>query len=190
MQKKSGNTSRRFVLAALNDYSSVGALTPSSNHVVKKVLHYIPKRSRTVIEYGSGDGVLTKPLLMHLGKDACLVAVEINKEFIGILRNIIDARLRILHHDVRHIKKLLQVERITNIDCIVINIPLTFLTKKDRENILHEAYSLLSPGGTLVAYQYSPLIYPILKELSGAKLYTDFELRNFPPYFIFAAKKI
>ncbi len=178
-----------FLTSAMKSYASVGAVTVSSHYVVKKVLTKIPMHARTVLEYGSGDGVLTRPLLKHLALESKLYAFEINKGFVKFLQKIEDSRLHIISGDVREVTEVVHRKQIKNVDYIVINVPLTFFSKTDRVKILTDAFSLLAKGGSIVVYQYSPLILPLLKKLPNAEIKIGLEMRNFPPYFIFTATK-
>ena len=74
----------------------VGAITPSSQFVIRDVVALFPEKLTSVIELGPGDGVLTKVLLQHLTPGGVLTVVEVNPEFANHLRSFNDTRLTVL----------------------------------------------------------------------------------------------
>ena len=82
-----------FLKVALSD-RQIGAMTRSSKYVVKAIMRNLSDLSlRRVIEYGPGDGVITKAILNRMPKDGQLIVVETNLRFLKILRDIKDPRL-------------------------------------------------------------------------------------------------
>ena len=57
-----------FIKVALGDYK-VGAITVSTKYVADRVANALPKGAKNVIEYGAGDGVITKEILKRLPPD-------------------------------------------------------------------------------------------------------------------------
>ena len=88
-----------FLKTALKDFKA-GAIAASSKYAVKRIVKEIPPVCRSVIEYGAGDGIITKKILDKLPTDGKIIAVEINHGFVGKLREIKDARLEVSANDV------------------------------------------------------------------------------------------
>lgn len=178
-----------FLKTALRNYE-VGALTPSSSFVVKRIIKKLPHRSRAcIIEYGAGDGVITKALLEHMPHDGKLVAIEMNPYFVALLKNIRDPRLKVIHGDVLNICKNLSDLKLPRIDAVVSGIPFSFLRSNERHLIAHQTFQYLAEHSRFILYQISPLMLPYLKRYFKKKVDLSLEVRNFPPYFIMAAEK-
>ncbi len=178
-----------FLKTALNDYK-VGALTPSSSFVVKQILKKLPHHSRAcIIEYGAGDGVITKALLEHVPHGGKLIAIETNPRFIATLKKIQDPRLEIVHGDVLKICKKLSALKLPRIDAVISGIPFSFFNSSERREIVKHTFKGLSEHGRFILYQISPLMFPYLKKYFKKKIDLSIEIRNFPPYFIMTAEK-
>lgn len=177
----------KFLKAALKDYR-VGAPTVSSSYTIKKVLKAIRPDYKYIVEYGAGDGAVTKEILRRLPPDGRLVVIELNPDFIEELNQITDERLKIIHGDIVLISKNLKKLDLPRIDMIISNVPFSFLKTKEKELVVCRASRVLSPKGLFLVYQYSPILMPLLKKyFSCVRL--NFEPRNFPPYFFMAARK-
>ncbi|MEK7636172.1 MAG: rRNA adenine N-6-methyltransferase family protein [Patescibacteria group bacterium] len=178
-----------FFKTALNDYK-VGALTPSSSFVVKQILKKLPHYScACIVEYGAGDGVITKALLERLPENGKLIAIEMNPHFIAVLKKIRDPRLEIVDGDVLKICKKLSILKLPRIDAVVSGIPFSFFNSNERREITKHTFRGLSNQGRFILYQVSPLMFPYLKKYFKKKIDISLEVRNFPPYFIMTAEK-
>lgn len=177
-----------FLKATLKDYK-VGAITVSSKYVVKRLISQLERSGvKNVVEYGAGDGVVTKEILRILPEDGKLIAFEINPGFLSELKKIEDSRLKIMSDDVITASKELKELGMSEIDAVISGIPFTLIKPKEREVLIKNTWSSLKVGGIFVVYQYSPLILPILKKFFRS-VSIDFEPRNFLPYFIMRAEK-
>lgn len=177
-----------FIKTAVKDYK-VAALTPSSKYVVRRVLKEIKPRHKFIVEYGPGDGVITKKILSVLPADGRLVVVELNGDFINGLRQINDGRLLIIHDDVQNISYRLKNLDIPRIDVVVSGIPFSLIKSDKRKEIIVNTAQALQPQGIFIVYQTSPLILPILKQCFNGSVRWHFEPRNLVPYFIMVAEK-
>lgn len=177
-----------FFKTAVGD-PGVAAIATSSRFVIRNVLRRVPEGATTIIEYGPGEGVLTRPLLSRLPADGTLIAIESNHDFAESLRRINDPRLRVLEgkvEDILHDKALLGIE---TADFVASSIPFSFLSPDERAGIASETARILVPGGRFVVFhQYSPLMQPVLKQGFG-KVTVDFEFRNVFPCFIIEGVK-
>ncbi len=172
----------KFTKAAIKDYRRVGAIVPSSGYISRRIGKMVS--GDLVLEYGAGNGVITKEILKGLSSEAKLIAFELNDEFFKELQEIKDARLLSLHEDVRKAEDYLD----TAADTVVSGVPFSLMKKKEREEIISKTASLIRPGGVFLVYQTSLIVLTVLKKyFSEVKI--KFEPRNFPPYFIMTAKK-
>lgn len=177
----------QFLKNATNDYR-IGALTASSKYVIRKLVQELKHSSKHIIEYGAGDGAITKCILKHLSPNGKMVVIESNEKFIKELKKIEDKRLITVHDDVKIISSNLAKLNLPNIDTIISGIPFSFFDKETRKNIVLNTYNALAKGGKFIVYQNSPLLFPVLKKVFK-RVHVSFEPRNFLPYFIMIAEK-
>lgn len=175
-------------LKTLTKDVKVAALVPSSQYVIRRMVKEIPEGTRFVVEYGAGDGVITKELLKLLPPDGKLVAIELNNDFISELNVINDPRLIIVGGDVVRHSETLDAFGLPRIDLVISGIPFSLLKPEERRIIIKNTHRHLTNGGMFLIYQFTLLIYPILKKVFKATEWR-FELRNLPPYFIMVGRK-
>ncbi len=176
-----------FLKNAVRD-RKVGAVARSSRYVVKNVLDRIAEPLHVVIEYGPGDGVMTREILKKLSSESRFFVVESNLSFVGTLRQIKDERLQVIEGEVQHLSSE-NMEKFSGADLVLSSIPFSMLKPADRLKVVSEVHKLLRPGGRFIVFnQYSYLMLKPLKK-SFHMVSTSFEPRNIPPCFIFEAKK-
>lgn len=177
----------KFLKTAIKDYK-VGALTLSSRYVIDKVVSQIKPHYLYIVEYGAGNGIVTREILKKLPNHGRLIAVELNNDFIQELKSIHDPRLTIIHGDIKNIAHNLKKLTIPHIDMVISGVPFTFIKPAIRKEIIRDTCAALGPGGVFVIYQYTLMVLPIVKQYTK-RVRTHFELRNFPPYFIMVGEK-
>lgn len=166
----------------------VAALTMSSKYVVGNVLERLPGSLHTVLEYGPGNGVMTKALLSRLPPEGKLIAIESNKRFIKTLEDIGDERLTIHEGKVEHVISQ-KIPDIKGINAVVSSIPFSHLKPADRLRVVSATESILTPGGDFIIFhQYSRLMLEPLQRYFRS-VSVSFEPRNVFPCFILHAKK-
>jgi len=175
-----------FLKVAVRDLR-VGAVMPSSRWAVAKIMARVPDRLKTVLEYGPGDGVLTRRLLDRLDSTGKLLAIETNPTFIAALQKIEDARFALVMGDATVAADYAREHGLADFDLVISGIPFSMLSDRTRRDVVAKTYDLLRPGGVFLVYQTSPLMVPYLKKKFAVK--TTMELRNVPPYFIMQAVK-
>lgn len=178
----------KFVKTALKDYK-VGALTPSSKYVVQKIVGEIRPEYKFIVEYGAGDGVVTREILKFMSRNGRLLAVETNDEFIEKLKNIKDKRLIIIKEDAKNVSKRFPEFGFARIDMVISGIPFSFIKPREREEIIRNTYGGLADSGKLLLYQNFPLVIFSVRKFLWDKINYRFEPRNFLPYFIITAIK-
>jgi len=168
----------------------VAALSPSSKPVISRVLKHLPLESiNTLIELGPGDGTATRQIMAGLRSDARVLAIETNAAFAAELQTWGDKRLKVILDDARRLLPCLSENNISAPDAIIASIPFTYLSKKERRELVADAKAALKPGGVMVIFhQYSPLMAPYLKEVFG-KMTVEFEPLNLFPCFVMTARK-
>jgi len=164
---------------------NVGAVTSTSEHVVKKLVEKINfKNAEIIVEYGPGNGVITRILLDNMKPNAGLYVFETNKNFIDNLSQIKDNRLFIINDDAENAKFVLKNKyQVESVDYIISTIPFTFIEKRKRRKIIYKSFSLLNESGRFITYQYSWLIFNLIKRRFKSVQW-KFVLLNLPPAFI------
>lgn len=178
-----------FLRVFLND-PYVAAAQPSSTHLVARLLRFLQiEEIKSVVEFGPGDGAVTRPLLARLPEYARYVAVERNPEFVAHLKQIDDPRLSVVHGSVTDTAWQAGVQDIQDVDVVLASIPFSMFTHEEREKVLDTVYRMLRPGGVcIIFHQYTPVMRKHLRAWFG-KVRTEFELFNILPCFIFVARK-
>jgi phospholipid N-methyltransferase len=167
----------------------VAAFHPSSKYVVNRVIRAMNlKSSKVVVEFGAAEGVITDRIIKNLSPDGKLFAIERNKQFYNTLCKLQDERIVPINSDVRNYEDLLDEFDIPEVDCVVSGVPFSFFTPVEREKLLKNIYDSLNPNGRFVAYQFTTHLIPLLKK-QFPKMDVEFEVRNFPPHFVFTATK-
>lgn len=166
----------------------VGAVAASSRFVVEGVIKHVPQGIKTVVECGPGEGVLTRALLAQLPQDGTLLAIESNKEFIGILQDIHDPRFKITEGKAQDVADHVKNHHLTLIDFAVASIPFSFITPSERTRIVRDIHGVLREHGVFVIFNYSPLMYRTMKKIFG-NASIGFEFRNILPCTIMVAQK-
>jgi phospholipid N-methyltransferase len=176
-----------FLRTAFRDYK-VGALTPSSKYAVRKVVQAVKPEYAHIVEYGAGDGVITRGVLARMPAEGRLAAIELNNQFLPELSAIHDPRLEVVHADVLSCSQNLRGLGLPKIDAVISGVPFSFFTTEIREELVRNTARAIEHGGAFIVYQYSPLIIGLLKKYF-LRVHVSYEPRNFPPYFVMVAEK-
>ena len=168
----------------------VGAIASTSKYVLKNMINKIDfDKANILIEYGSGKGIITKQLLDLMKNDAILFAFETNENFIEDMTKINDKRLIIINADAEDARIILKNRyKIKQVNYIISTIPFTLYDRRKRKRIIYRSYSMLKEKGKFITYQYSWLIYNLIKN-RFSKSSIKATLFNLPPAFIFEGIK-
>jgi len=164
----------------------LGSIVPSSRFLVKDLMAQINwDRAQIVVEFGPGLGTITRELLRRMRPDAVLVAIELNAEFVKYLsESIRDPRLRLVHGSAAQVRRILAEQGLAPADYIISSIPCSLLPGVLRQQIVAESRHALKAQGSLLTFQYNPVLLPCLRStFSSVKL--DFQLLNILPALIF-----
>lgn len=180
---------KRYLKIALSDFINVASPFATSKSAAQKVVSQLKPSHKFIVEFGAGDGAITKELLKFIPADGKLVSIEINKDFVKSLNEIQDKRLVVVSGDVREISSHLSSLGLPQVDAVVSGIPFSFFKKAVRQEITTNTFNSLSSGGVFVAYQITPNLLPIIKKVFEKKVKLKIEIKNIPPYFIMVGKK-
>ena len=175
-----------FFKEFIKNWREVGAITPSSKFLVKKMLQSVDfRKAALIVELGSGSGTITINLLKKMRKDGKLIIFETNKDFGINLKNIKDSRLTIYNESALNLEKRLFGQ---SPDYIISGIPLATLSQRDKKSLLFFSNKVLSPNGLFIQFQYSLESLKDLKDVFDI-VTVDFTPLNIPPAFVFSCVK-
>jgi phospholipid N-methyltransferase len=180
--------SRRFLFARnfFRFPTMLGSVIPSSRFLVNDLLHQVSwEKARVIVEYGPGVGTITQEVLKRMRRDAVLVAIELNEEFVTFLREEInDPRLHAIHGSASEVRRVLANLGQPRADYIISGIPYSTMPDPVRREILQESRQLLQPEGALLVYQFTNTVLPYLKSSFGS-VRQNFQFLNILPARIF-----
>jgi phospholipid N-methyltransferase len=164
----------------------LGSVIPSSRFLIRQLLRHVDwERAKVVVEFGPGVGTISRAMLRRMGRDARLVAFEINGEFVRHLEeNFADPRFTVVNRSATEACAALPELGLGAADYIVAGIPFSILPDDVRESVLRGAHSALRPGGELLVYQFSAKVRGDLERIFG-RVDEVFELRNILPARVF-----
>ena len=147
----------------------LGSIVPSSRFLIKQLLQPIDwGRAQVIVEYGPGVGGITAELLRHMRRDASLIAIEMNPDFVAYLRgSISDARLRVVAGSAEAVDEILRRCGHARADYIISGIPFSTIPAALRERILRKTRDALKPGGAFLVYQFSTRVLEDLRRIFG-----------------------
>lgn len=180
----------KFFREAIRDIKTSGTLFPSSRFLTKRIVKNIDFASvKVIVEFGPGDGIITKEILKKIQPGTKLIAFEINDKFFGTLEKIKHPQLIIEKVSAEEVTPILKKHGFEQADCIISSLPLTNIPNEIGERILKNSYEAMVPNSLFVQYQYSLTYYKKLKEVFNDKVELSFEPINIPPAFVYIAKK-
>lgn len=168
----------KFFQEAIKNIKTLGTVTPSSRFLSKKMLSKIDfTTANVIVEFGPGNGAITKFILENLSPKAVLICFEINENFYQQLIALKHPQLIVIKASAERIKEELKKINIDKVDDI-------------SNEVLQNSYQVLEEEGTFIQYQYSLTYFKKLKKVYKASISLEFELFNFPPAFIYRCKKV
>ena len=178
-----------FLKGFLRHPELVGSIVPSSKYLEKRIVNAaLTSKARLVVELGPGTGGTTRAILDSLPEDGKLLAIEINPQFVDLLKNLNDSRLVVHLGSAENIREVLKSFNGLRPDAVVSGIPFSTMPPARGERILANVWSCLAPGGCFVAYQFRKRV----AELGRASLghpETEMEFLNVPPVRLFCWRK-
>ena len=186
------NTKVAFFKESIKSFKTTGTIMPSSRYLIKRMLKNIDfSKANVIVEYGPGNGIITKHILNKMHHKATLICFEINDVFYKHLTQINDKRLIIVKQSAEDVINVLNNYKITEVDYFFSSLPLTILPMKLSKNILFLSKKLLNNNGLFVQYQYSINFLKIFKQIFGDNnVFLSFGILNLPPAFIYKCRKI
>jgi phospholipid N-methyltransferase len=145
----------------------LGSIVPSSRFLIKQLLEPIDwAQARVIVEYGPGVGGITAEILRRMRPDASLIAIEINPEFVSLLRSSsADERLHVVEGSAESVVEILRRHGHEKANYIISGIPFSTISAPLRERILRKTCSVLEPRGSFLVYQFSTRVLQDLQRI-------------------------
>ncbi|WP_298508008.1 rRNA adenine N-6-methyltransferase family protein [uncultured Kordia sp.] len=180
----------KFFREAIRDIKTSGTIVPSSRFLTRRMVKNIDfDNVKVIVEFGPGNGIITKEILKRIQPQTKLIAFEINERFFQSLEKIKHSQLIIEKVSAEDIAEVLQKHGFNKADCVVSSLPFTNIPTEISDRILKNAYDAMIDNGLFVQFQYSLTYYKKLKKVFNDKVKLSFELFNIPPAFVYNAKK-
>ena len=173
--------------AIIKSPKTTGAISRYSKSSIRDIFKEIDRsQTKSIIEFGPGDGNITQTILDQLSPDGQLICFEINKkDFESHLQKIADPRLTIHYLSCEQIDRYIEQ---ASVDTIISTIPLSLIEKTSVANIIQKSYQALKPWGTFITGQYSSYAKQFLNP-HFISITQRRHLRNLPPVCIITATK-
>jgi phospholipid N-methyltransferase len=166
--------------------SMLGSVIPSSRFLVNDLLQKVDwDRAHVVVEFGPGIGTFTHEILKRMRKDAVLVIIEVNSDFVKHLDSTInDPRLRLVHGSAADVRRILGEQNLAPADYIISGLPYSLMPEDLRREVITESRNALQAHGSLLVFQYTGILLPYLTS-SFSSVRQGFQLFNILPARIF-----
>ena len=168
----------------------LASILESSPALSRLVAEHLPREpGEYVVELGAGTGPVTRALLASGVPADRLVAVEIDAQMAGFLRQSLPG-VRVIEDDALALAEALPPETLGSVGAVVCGVPISLLPAAQQRELVDLMLSLLPPGRPFVAYTHrlsSPLPAADLG-LTGER--RAFTLLNLPPASVWAFRRL
>jgi phospholipid N-methyltransferase len=107
------------------------------------------------VEYGPGVGTFCQPVLDKMRKDATLLVIDTNEDFIEFLRkHFRDSRLIAVHGSAADVNAIIREFGFGHADYILSGLPFSTLPGDLGPRIAEETAKAIRPGGAFLVYQF------------------------------------
>jgi phospholipid N-methyltransferase len=190
-----GFTVRNFMSALffkrfLQKPFQIASIIPSSKALVERVASKIDfSQSRTMAEFGPGEGVHSRELAARMNGDSQLFLFELDPAFSRDLERQFagDRRVHVINRDAASLSEELALRGIAQCDYILSGIPFSILEIKKKRALLQDTYDALRPGGAFIIYQVTNELRQHATFFDRAE--SEYCLQNIPPMFITVFQK-
>lgn len=176
-----------FVKEVVNSIKHIGAIAPSSKYLANNIIKHINfEDDQIILEFGCGNGAITKQILKQMPSSSRLISLEINDPFMKHCQDKFKVynNFEIYNHSAIEFDSLLKKLEIEKVDYLISSLPLAILPKTDLDVLFKKIPQYLINDGSFVQYQYSLNKYKYLKSVfDSVKL--GFTPINLPPAFIY-----
>jgi phospholipid N-methyltransferase len=186
--RRSPSPQWQFLRGFLKHPVMVGSVIPSSRILIDKMLKPVDwSACQLFVEYGPGVGTFTRPILDRLNRDAKLIAIDTNPDFIDYLNgDIDDERFIAVHGSAADVEKIIAEHGFDHADYVLSGLPFSTLPAGVGDAIGAATGRAIRNGGAFLVYQFSPKVRDFIAP-HFERIDRGFEWANVPPATLFWA---
>ncbi len=194
-----------FFKQGFSKWDQTASPLPSQRFLVRAMVDGADaERARTIVELGPGVGVMTKPLLARMQRDAKLFTFEIDEPIHDeLVRTVRDPRLHAILGSAEHLKTLLAEHGHEGpVDAVVSSLGMSLIPPEVRDRIMDAVAEVLAPGGVYVQFGYvhtRHFVYSTARGFGGFDYHGFLKARfdrvtrravplNVPPAYVYQAR--
>ncbi len=177
-----------FFKSMLSNYRNIGAISPSSRFLYKKMISPMDlAHDIHIVEFGAGSGTFTDALLRKITPGSQLSIFEIDPLFIKKLqlKYKSDSRVVVYSLGAEESTKFFEAG---SIDYILSSLPFGLMSEPIILRILESAKHILKEHGKFIQFQYFLQNKKHIHDTFPQVRY-KFTLLNLPPAFVYVCKK-
>lgn len=145
------NNKHQFLLSAIRSPFEIGAIRPSSSHLAEHMVDASElKPNETIIEAGSGTGIITTEIVSRLPYNCSFTSIEKCPKLASITRKKIQEKAQVIQADICD----LQQYDLGSVDCIISSLPMTLWKPNLQRTVIESIHSNLSDNGRMVFFSY------------------------------------
>lgn len=186
-----------FIREYMQSPASIASVFPSSRYLARSLSeHSGLDRAKTIVEIGSGTGVVTEYINEVRPDSSSFFSIELNESLAKVAKNRC-AEVDIINADARDLKAILGDRGLSHCDSIVSCIPWATLSSEAQSIMIDVIYESLEDGGRFATL----LLLPGLKlsstkrfcskvsEKFGSTGFGEIVWANLPPAIVFWSEK-
>jgi len=187
----------KFLTQFLIHPTKIGAIAPSNNKLCDMITDMAElSQISSVIEFGSGTGVITEKIVNKISDDTTFFAMEINETLVDATKKRCP-HATVYQSSASNAKKYLEMHGEQGCDRIISSLPWSTFNDELQDDLMETIMDVLNPGGKFLTYAYVPgLVFPSamrfrkklnkkFNKVSRSKIVWS----NFPPAFVYYAEK-
>ena len=188
-EKVKRNDKFTFFRGFLRHPEQVGSIIPSSRFLEQRIVDLASIiTASSVVELGPGTGGTSQAILDAMPDDARFLAIELNPEFVSLLKSNPDPRLIVHQGSAEQIEQALALYNMARPDVVISGIPFSTMPNTAGHNILQRIWACLVPGGHFIAYQFRGRVADLGRGFLGMPE-IKVELLNVPPVRLYHWRK-
>lgn len=177
--------------------TKTGAVLPSNDKLCNLITDTADLNNvSTVVELGSGTGVITEKIMQKKSEDTTFFALEINSAFVEATKRRCPEAV-VYQSSAENAAKHLDLHGHSGCDRIVSSLPWSTFNGETQQVLLDSIYDVLNPGGIFLTYAYVLGIVAPSAWKFRKKIYAKFDKvttsktvwSNIPPAFIYVCEK-
>ena len=187
----------KFFTQFIINPARTGAVLPSGDKLCEYMTDLAGVNDvSTVIELGSGTGVITEKIMRKKAETTTFFALEINPAFVEATKAKCPDAV-VYQSSAENVMKHLEMHGESGCDRIISSLPWSTFNGETQQLILDSIYDVLKPGGIFLTYAYVLAVIAPSAWRFKKKIYAKFDKvetsnivwNNIPPAFIYICKK-